>query len=154
MSMGEVARRARVGIGTVYRQFPNKRALIGFVLSEQLAELREETERIAGSAASDEALFSVLRFLVKTLSSVSAWWPLQNREDQVGGLPRHLADSVGPILQNLLAEAQDLRRVRANLDVDEVLALVVGISAVGGRDPKPMPERLVSIVIEGLRCDP
>jgi hypothetical protein len=105
-------------------------------LAERFTTIGEEVERIAETGAREEALFSVLGSLVQRLSAMSSWRALQHQGNRASDTISLLAISVGPALQSLLAEAPDRHEVRADLDVGEVLALVVGISAVGDSDHK------------------
>ena len=63
-SLEEIARRAGVGIGTLYRHFPTRGALLEAVYRDQVEALRSRADELLESDAPDEALAAWLRALV------------------------------------------------------------------------------------------
>src|SRR5260370_38197368 len=63
MSLEEIARRAGVGIGTLYRHFPTRQALLEAVYRDQVDALRARAGELVGSDAPGEALAAWLRAL-------------------------------------------------------------------------------------------
>src|SRR5258708_9019677 len=63
-SREEIARRAGVGIGTLYRHFPTRQALLEAVYRDQVDALRARAGELVGSDAPGEALAAWLRALV------------------------------------------------------------------------------------------
>src|SRR6266581_6701180 len=64
VSLEEIARRAGVGIGTLYRHFPTRQALLEAVYRDQVESLRAQTAELLDSAPADEALAAWLRAFV------------------------------------------------------------------------------------------
>src|SRR6202011_5302498 len=62
--IAEIARRAGVGAGTVYRHFPTKEALFQAVIEDRMRRLGDDVHALLESAGPGEALFSFLRSLV------------------------------------------------------------------------------------------
>src|SRR6266702_7031907 len=64
-SLDEIARRAGVGIGTLYRHFPTRQALLEAVYRSQVEALRGRAEELLVSAPPGEALVTWLRATVE-----------------------------------------------------------------------------------------
>src|SRR5271156_2374714 len=77
VSLDEIARRAGVGAGTVYRHFPTKEALFEAVVFDRLAELVEEA-----------------RALLDDLDPGSAFWSFVERLAREGALKRDLVEAL------------------------------------------------------------
>lgn len=141
-STEEVAAAAGVAIGTVFRHFPTKRDLLSAILKDLLAELRE--------AAGSDDLFAFFarvvtaaaakRFVVDLLASDGV-------HVEVGGVVDLLAEAVG----DLLARAQAAGEVRADVRLDEVLALLTAAAQGALRWSPDLRERTLAVIFAGLR---
>jgi len=65
----DIARRAGVGAGTLYRHFPNRDTLIAAVFEEEVAALRERAYHLLETSPPDEALATFLREMVDHMYS-------------------------------------------------------------------------------------
>lgn len=143
-STEEVAAAAGVAIGTIFRHFPTKQDLLGAILKDLLAELSEKAEgddlftfftRVVTVAAEK-------KFVVELLAGHGV-------EVGVAGPVQSLSAAVG----ELLAHAQDAGTVRADVRLDEVLALLTaaGQGALHGGWPPDLRERTLGVIFAGLR---
>lgn len=131
-STEEVARLAGVGIATVFRHFPTKRALLEAVLVKHFDRLCQQARSLAGSADPGRAFFGFFGRLVDDaagkLAIVEAFTDAGGAADDADGelarSPRELRTAVGV----LLARAQEAGAVRADVTLDEVYALLIGVS--------------------------
>ncbi|MEJ7875717.1 MAG: helix-turn-helix domain-containing protein [Solirubrobacterales bacterium] len=154
--MDDIAREAGVGVGTVYRHFPNKDDLI-YALAEhrfkRLAEFAEEalTEDDAG-AAFERFLYrgAELQATDRSLSEV-----MRDRPDamQAG------AASVGllELVRQVMNRAQEAGAVRLDAEAEDVPMVMCGLgtSTPGNEGPFVTPtswRRFMAIVIDGLRA--
>jgi len=149
-SLDEVAKHAQVGIGTLYRHFPTREALLGAACDERLSELAQQSRQRAARVAPGEALCVFLEALVRHAS-----------------VYRGLAASLGIVLKNgssgchatteeglrLLSLAQASGEIRSDIAFDDIVCMATAISlttaqdAPGGR----RIDRLVSMFVDGLR---
>lgn len=156
-STEEVARRAGVGVGTVFRHFPTKEALLQAILEDRLTRLAEQAERLAREADPGSGLYGLFAHMVEQSAAKRTY--AQALAD--AGLDPEVAMSkvgerVREALGRLLAGAQKARAVRDDLGINELLALVVGASqAVDyGRRDSEVQERTLRVFLDGLRPQP
>lgn len=149
----EIARRAGVGAGTVYRHFPAKEDLFRAVVAERIRGVVDEGRNLLEHADPAEALFSFLRSMVLQ-------WGAADRGlvDALAGLGIDV-NSVWPeaedeylaVLGDLLHAAQQADAVRGDVTVAEVKALLVGCQAMQSYNAD-VAERVTDVVFDGLRA--
>ena len=151
----EIARRAGVGPGTLYRHFPTKEALFMAVAVGRVKASIQEARRLAQVRDPAVALFDYLRSLGdqfqarRDLIEVLAAGG-QNLHDAHPELARELNNAIGA----LLTRAQAAGAVRSDVTVEDVMNLVVGgysASTQFGRGPETAG-RLLTVVFDGLRA--
>jgi AcrR family transcriptional regulator len=149
-SLEEIARRAEVGIGTLYRHFPNRQALIEALYVSEVEDLARSAERLDGGDPW-EALNSWFDRLIGYLGTKRAL---------VAELTNYLAPDA-PLFQTcraslfaagdpLLKRAQAAGVVRPDVEFSDVLHMVVGISKMPSADPKQI-EHILRVALDGLR---
>jgi AcrR family transcriptional regulator len=152
-STEEVARLAGVGVATVFRHFPTKQALLEAVLLKHFDRLCQQAHSLAESADPGRAFFDFFGQLVNDAAGKLA---IVEAFTEAGGDPdgkaaqrsRDLRAAVGV----LLGRAQASGAVRADVRLDEVYALLVGISrAVAHLHlDEPVRARSLGIIFDGL----
>ena len=149
----EIARRAGVGAGTVYRHFPTKEALFAAVIENRMRRVIDDGDALLKSDGPGEALFTFLRSFVLQ-------WGATDRGlvDAMAGFGIDIA-SVAPdaedaflaVLGELLSAAQQAGTVRQDIGVPEVKAILVGCQAMEAYN-SPLAERVTDVVVDGLRA--
>jgi AcrR family transcriptional regulator len=149
--LDEIARRAGVGAGTVYRHFPTKDALFRAVIADRLDHIVGEGRGMLDGPDADEALFAFLRSIVLRWGAEDRGLvdALANAGFDWGSAPDAEAEFLA-LLGDLLAAAQEAGTVRAEVTVPEVKALVVGLQAMQGYD-EGVADRVTEVVLDGLR---
>jgi AcrR family transcriptional regulator len=156
-SLREIARLANVGIGTVYRHFPTREALVSALVQDQFDRLRTDGEHLLGS---EHPLQALTDWLVE-FAAASRIYPglpdsviaaINDRESDLHAA----AEATHVTAAALLARAQASDLVRQDLAVSELLALVVGIAWADERSPTAhdLTRRLLGLAFEGLRARP
>jgi AcrR family transcriptional regulator len=148
----EIARRAGVGAGTVYRHFPTKEDLFRSVIEDRINHIVDDGRAVLASGDPGEALFTFLRSMVLQ-------WGATDRglADALAGLGIDIKDAVPDaedaflsLLGELLRAAQTAGTVRRDVDVPDVKAIVVGCQAMQAYRPDTAA-RLTEVVLDGLR---
>ena len=96
--MEDVARRARVGVGTVYRRFPSKDVLVRRIAEEETSRLTDQARTALGQE--DEPWSALSRFLRTSVASgagtAASAAGAAGRRRRRGGRRRHVAEGFGP----------------------------------------------------------
>ncbi|WP_439677799.1 TetR/AcrR family transcriptional regulator [Embleya sp. MST-111070] len=153
-SLEELARRAGVGIGTLYRHFPTRDALVEAVVRDRYDGLTARAEALRDADGARDALATWLRLLIEgagTFRGMSATL-MATLADETSELYAscHAMREAGAAL---LTRAQAVGEVRADIDTDGLFTLAHGIAWAHEQrevdDPERLP-RLLDVVVFGL----
>lgn len=151
-SLEEIARRAGVGIGTLYRNFPGRYELIQDMYSEQMQELVELADTLASSSTPGEALFEWLRAESRSIATCR---PLKIFLMNDSGAKRPTAvnwkEKLAEVGGTLLKRAQKSGEVRNELSTHELLHLVHAVIIAADNSGPDKVDELLEVVIDGLR---
>lgn len=148
-SMAAVARRAGVGMATLYRNFPGRRELLEAVYADEVAAVCDAAREAADGAASPGAALRawLVRFaaFITTKHGVSAEILGQvDGEAFLGAGRAAILDAGRP----LLADAQRAGEVRSGLSLEQVLELVLAVASIRG--PVDYVEPILQTALDGL----
>ncbi|MFT9166079.1 MAG: TetR/AcrR family transcriptional regulator [Komagataeibacter saccharivorans] len=151
--LDEVARRAGVGIGTLYRHFPNRDALIEAVYRAELDSLADAAPILAAQHPPVEALRAWMRLFVDYIAAKLVIAPALN--GLAGGTGALYAQS-GTVLQDaiekLMAAAVASGDISADIEPVDLLRALAGVSNyAAGPGWETSAKRLVDILIAGSR---
>jgi AcrR family transcriptional regulator len=151
-STEEVARRAGVGIGTVFRHFPTKSDLIEAALIRHFDRVTEHARLLADTAPPGEALRALVREMVQTGPAKLTLGSLAGGRDQIP--PRVLAASekLRAAVEEVLRRAQNAGQVRREATIDEVYLLIRGLAHASAAMPASPDtlRRAAEIILAGL----
>ncbi|MFI0941710.1 TetR/AcrR family transcriptional regulator [Streptomyces sp. NPDC021020] len=146
-SMELIASRAGVGVGTVYRRFPNKEALVDEIAGLMLKELTEVARR--SLALPDGAgLEAFLRVIGRSLSEHRGY------ADKLVGHKASCVELLRDRITELLVQAQQSGRVAAGVELGDVMALIWGLRGIVETGGSVVPDawrRHLDIQLAGLR---
>ncbi|WP_063753538.1 TetR/AcrR family transcriptional regulator [Kutzneria sp. 744] len=147
----EIARRAGVGVGTVYRHFPTKDALFVAIIQERLRSVGEVARKLAEGPAAGRAFFGFFERMVRDASLNKA---LFDALAAGGGLNQELTAEARQVMMtglgDLLAKAQEAGEVRPDLTAADVKTLIVGCLSMA-RQGTADPGLMVGVVCAGMR---
>jgi len=149
----EVARRAGVAIGTVFRHFPTKDDLLRALMKDLLERLTEQVGRLAADGDPATALFDFFASLVEQAAarkSVVELLATAGTDVQVTAAVQSLRDGIA----RLLTRAQQAGAVRADVQAGEVMALLTstGQGALQGGWDIELQARALAVIFAGLRA--
>ena len=158
-STEEVARQAGVGIGTVFRHFPTKEALLAAVYARLLEDLAATARDLADAEDPGDAFHRFLELAVSRSGAKNAFAdalaeagvPLPGPGESAK--PGEGLASLGAALETLLRRAQQAGAVRADLTPADVRAILIGVSRAVEHLPGD-PEgrrRVTGTLLAGLR---
>lgn len=156
-STGEIARRAGVAVGTVFRHFPTKADLVGAVFVDRVRRLVDEARDLAGVEDAGAAFFGFCARLAELSSAKYAFADALAAGgvgiDEVAGDHPEVLRQFQAAVDVLLRRAQEAGAVRTDVRTPEVLALLFGVAraAEGTTGNAPLRERVLGIVYDGLR---
>ena len=147
VSVHEIARRAGVGTGTLSRHFPTKQDLYEAIVLERVGQLVRHAHELAESLDPTEAFFEFFGFMVaEGATNHGLADALAGAGFDAEAAASSAENDVVGVLADLLKGAQRAGGVRADVDVADVKALMVGcLARPAARD------RLVAVVAAGLR---
>jgi AcrR family transcriptional regulator len=153
-SLEDVARRAGVGIGTLYRHFPNRHALLSAVFEDAVNDLLTRSRELLGAPEPCTALVTWLREIV-------------THAGEYRGLSRALmsvtSDGTSPLSRcrtpiqeagdALLRRAQESGAVRPDVAVGDLLQLTHAIALAAEESPADpqLADRLLTLTLQGLK---
>ena len=152
-ALEEIARRAGVGIGTLYRHFPNRQALLEALYVNEVEEVCRSAGELDDSDPWDalNAWFERLMGYLATKQALAH--ELLNYLDTDAPLFRACRSSLYDAGDPLLKRAQEAGFVRQDVDFPEVMQMVVGIAKIPASDPSQV-EHILRVALDGLRYHP
>ena len=152
-SLEEIARRAGVGIGTLYRHFPTRQALLEAVYAHEVDQLCRSAADLDGADAWDELVGWLRRFVGYLATKQALAHELLEYVDRDAPLFKSCRASMFAAGQPLLERAQQAGVVRPDADFSELIQMVGGIAKIPGAEPAQI-DHILDIALDGLRYQP
>ena len=156
VSLDEIAAHAGVGVGTVYRRFPDKDALIDALFEDKIANVeavaREALEIDDPWDAFEAFMRAVCRMQAEDRGLKEALLARDRGRERVAMARERIA----PIATRVLQRAQEAGVVRADLGAFDVPLMHFAVGFVAERTREAAPgywERMLTILLDGLRAD-
>jgi AcrR family transcriptional regulator len=154
VSMDEIARRAGVGVGTVYRRFPEKELLIEALFEQRLDELVEIATEAAGMPDPWEGLGHLLERFVSVQADDRGLRDLMLSAGHAEQRVRRARDRIAPVADALVARAQESGRLRDDVVGTDLALIQFMLTSLVDYTREVEPEawrRFLTIVLDGLR---
>jgi AcrR family transcriptional regulator len=155
-SLEEIARRAGVGIGTLYRHFPTRDAIVEAVYRREVQQLANAAPRLSETLPPAEALRSWMGVFIDYVAAKKVIAPAL--KSLVGGGSALYADTTIRITEAmalLVERARASGDIRPNADSADLLRALIGFAYVNSApDWEASARRLIDLLIDGLRSQP
>lgn len=156
-SLEDVARRAGVGIGTLYRHFPTRHALMSAVFEEAVTSLIARSRDLAEAERPCAALVEWLGAIVTHAGEYRglAQALMSTCRDESSALAR-CNTPLREAGSALLTRAQESGSVRADVSVDDLMQLTnaIALAAEQSPDDPELADRLLTLTLRGVRSTP
>jgi AcrR family transcriptional regulator len=148
-----VAREAGVGIGTLYRHFPTREALVEAAYRNELARLCDAAAEFLATSAPDQALRLWMDRFVDYMTTKRGMKDALRAVVASGGNPfAHSRDRMVEALGLLLRAGAEAGTLRADAEATDVLAGLSGVSLAAGEPAqRAQAGRLLDLLVDGLR---
>ena len=148
----EIADLAGVGVGTLYRHFPQRSDLVKAVFQHEVDACAAAAPALAATHEPAEALEKwVLRY-TEFLGTKQGLGPaLHSGDPAFEALPGYFAQRLGPALGSLLAAAAASGEIRADVSATDLLYAVANLSLPMADHGIGYSQRMVALLIDGLR---
>ena len=148
----EIAARAGVGVGTLYRHFPQRSDLIVAVFRYEIDACADAAATLATEHEAGEALARWLRRytgLIATKRGLAT--ALHSGDPAFDALPGYFDQRMRPALQSLLESASAAGQVRPDVNPNELLHAVANLCLPADAERSGQAHRMVDLLIDGLR---
>lgn len=154
-SVEEIASRAGVGIGTLYRRFPTKDALVDAIFEGHLDELAAAATSAADAGDGWDGLVEYLTFVVHRQATDRGLTDIVGTQLRTEERVAQARSRLRPLVQSLIDRAQASGRLRGDVVYEDISVLLwtTGRVADATRDTAPLFwQRHLALVVDGLRA--
>lgn len=150
--LDDIAKRAKVGAGTLYRHFPNRESLIETVYREELLAMGERAYQLLAELPPTEALHQWVReqltWVTERHGLAAALKAAMDRDAEVFEYCKNVMRAAA---ESVLAPLRDTGEIRADVTASDLLRLCHGIGVVVEGLPAEDVDRMLSVLLNGLR---
>ena len=146
-----IAELAGVGIGTVYRHFPQRSDLIAAVFRREMDACADAAPVLAAEHQPLEALATWMQrygTLVATKRGLAT--ALHSGNPAFDGLPAHFERRLRPACRKLFAAAAATGQIRGDIDADDLLVAVANLGMSSHTGGPGHARRMISLLVDGL----
>jgi AcrR family transcriptional regulator len=148
----EIADLAGVGVGTLYRHFPQRSDLVKAVFQREVDACADAAPALAAAHAPGEALARWLRRYTEFLATKRGLaTALHSGDPAFEALPGYFMRRLGPALGALLDAATASGEIRADISPADLLHAVANLSLPAGGEGAAYSQRMVALLFDGLR---
>jgi AcrR family transcriptional regulator len=152
-SLEEIARRADVGIGTLYRNFPNRQALLEAVYVDEVESLCRSAAKFDHLPPWEGFVAWAHRLAGYLVTKQALAHELFEYLERDAPLFQSCRTALFTTAEPLLARAQEARAVRRDTNLSEIIQMVGGIAKIPAAEPEQI-EHILDIALDGLRYRP
>ena len=147
-----IAERAGVGLGTVYRHFPQRSDLIKAVFQSRVDACADAALELAAQYEPGDALAHWMQRYVDFIATKRGLaTALHSGDPAYSALPRLFNTRLLPALTTLLHAAVVAGAVRSDVDAEELLHAVANLCRVSHEKEPAYARRMVALLVDGLR---
>jgi len=155
-SMREIAREAGVGVGTLYRHFPTREALVEAVYHDQVERLTQGAQQLLAKHPPALALRRWMDLFGEWLATKHGMLGTLGAMVEAGAMQHGQGRAaLLAALTRILAAGDEAGDLRADANAEDVSASLIGIFTVASApDRRAQRERLLDLLMDALRPQP
>jgi AcrR family transcriptional regulator len=147
----DIADKAGVGIGTLYRHFPNRADLIAAVFRHEIDACADAATRLAAKHGPAEALTRWMQRYAAFVATKRRLAPaLHSGDPAFESLRGYFRERLKPALRTLVESAAAAGEIRTDVDADDLLG-AIGSLCMAAHQDRDHPRRMVNLLADGLR---
>lgn len=152
VSLEEIARRAGVGIGTLYRHFPTRDAILGTIYREESKQLGDAASKLLEKTTPVEALRAWLRLFVDYIATKKLILPaLRASACDTSELTAYSSEQIRTAADLLVSRAIENGDIKQDVQALDLLYALYGFANTDNQpDIVPRAHRLIDILVAGL----
>ncbi len=148
----EIAARANVGVGTLYRRFPKRSDLVAAVFRREVDACADEAGVLAATHAPGKALqLWLMRYTQFLATKKGLAAALHSGDPAFSTLPDYFRSRFEPCLAALLQSASTSGHIRADIAAYDLLRAIGNLSVASGEDGRAHTQMMVSLLLDGLK---
>jgi AcrR family transcriptional regulator len=148
----EIAEKAGVGVGTIYRHFPQRSDLVAAVFRREIDACADAAPNLAAENEPGEALVRWMQRYVDFIAAKRGLArALHSGDPAFDTLPAYFKQRLEPALRTLLKSAVSAGHVRPDIAAEELLGAVASLCMHAYTQGPKHAQRMVSLLVDGLR---
>jgi AcrR family transcriptional regulator len=148
----EIAKQAGVGVGTLYRHFPQRSDLVAAVFRHEIDACADAAAVLATEYGPGEALARWMQRYASFIGTKRGLaTALHSGNPVFDTLPAYFDNRLRPALRTLLKAAADAGEARADVEPDDLLHAVARLCMSANDDGPDHAERMVALLVDGVR---
>jgi AcrR family transcriptional regulator len=148
----EIAARAGVGVGTLYRHFPRRSDLVVAVLRREIDACADAGPALSAAHEPAEALAHWLhRYTTFVATKGGLATALHSGDPAFDALPGYFFERLGPVVSDLLDAATSAGEIRADVSAKDLLTAIALLCHPAPDTDPEYSQRMVGLLIDGLR---
>lgn len=151
LQLNAIARLAGVGVGTVYRHFPNRHALVEALSAERFRELVAEAQAAAADEDALAGLHRLLRFALDRALDDPDFAAVLESAGDAGAQTSDMKAELDEAVADLLDRARLAGAIRSDIEADDVRRLLCGVEHAVSSGDGERREVYLDVLLMGLR---
>ncbi len=150
-SMEQIAGRAGVGVGTLYRRFPNKGELVSAVIEAANERTRQIAESVLTESGPGDGVFEFLR---RCIAAPSCWRVIASRAPETDDTTMSALLRIAPLVDTLIERSKEAGTIRPDVVFTDLAVILMSVRAVADLCDPRVPgcsARYLELVMDALR---
>lgn len=154
-SLDDVAREAGVGVGTVYRRFPDKESLVAELFADRIDTMVAVAEQACAAPDPWQALVSYLEYAAQSLATDLGLRQLMMFATYGRDRVAYAREQMRPVVSKLVERAQETGELRADFSATDVPIIAFMLASAAEYTSPVQPDlwrRYLALIIDSLRA--